>query len=180
MELELRINAEFGADSFVVYDTTGTFDSGYNAGGYGTPNKFPQNATGAELQVTPPDETTPISITAIYPTLPNLTGAGYEVTATALGLDELVPGVWTISLTVTFSDGTESTVECKFANLCSVESCLTNREKQIDETCNTLYDDETFRLRMLIEGAKANMCAGQYDKANSLIQYVAEKCDCCC
>lgn len=175
----IRFNIEFGKSSLVVYDTTCIYDACSNEGGYGTPNKAVADAVSATLEITIPGEDTPVIIN-IYPYLPNSNGTGYEITYDDLNLSTFPPGEWKMKYVITFSDESISSVENWFLNTCPIDCCLAERVKKIDIKCGGEYDEETFRLISLLEGAVANHSYCDYDKAHKIALDVYNRCQCGC
>jgi hypothetical protein len=179
MSLSPRFNIEFGKSSFVVYDTTCIYDSCSNEGGYGTPNKSISQATAATLTITIPGEETPV-IVDVFPYLPSSTGSGFEITYDDLDVSTIAPGEWKMKYTITFDDESTNEVENWYLNTCPIDCCLAERVKKIDPKCGGEYDEETFRLISLLDGAKANHSYCDYDKAHKLALEVYNRCQCGC
>lgn len=179
MSLSPRFNVEFGKSSFIMYDTTCVYDSCGNEGGYGTPNKSVNQATAATVEVTIPGEENPVIID-LFPYFPNSNGTGFEIFYDDLNVNTIAPGEWKMKYTVTFADGSTNEVENWFLNTCPIECCLAERVKKIDIKCGGEYDEETFRLISLLEGAIANHGFCDYDKAHKLALDVYNRCQCGC
>lgn len=181
MALKLRQNVEFGKTSLVVYDTTCTFNSGYNESGYGGPNPEPDGfqITMANVSITPRGASEPVVID-VFPILPNTEGAGIEINMEDLGLSEMPVGVWTVKYTITLADSSTVETECKFLNDCSVQCCIDQKTKSIDPLCDIEKFNYVSHLASMLKSANSAHCAGEYDKANDIIDYVNETCNCCC
>ena len=170
----LRFNIEYGKDSLVVYDTACIYDSCSNETGYGAPNFAASAATSATLTITIPGVVTPV-IVNVYPTLPNETGVGFEITYASLGILDAPVGEWDFEYTVTFP-GSKLTKSCMFLNTCAVDCCLAERIKKIDVKCGGIYDKLTNRMVLMMEGALANHACCLYDQADEIIKEVYTLC----
>ena len=179
MSLSPRFNIEFGKSSFVIYDTTCSYDACSSKGGYGSPNKTIEEATAAVLEVTIPGEENPVIID-LFPYLPNSNGTGYEIFYDDLSISTIPPGEWKMKYIITFDDESTAEVESWFLNTCPIDCCLADRVKRIDINCGGEYDEETFRLISLLDGAKANHGFCDYDKAHKLALDVYNRCQCGC
>lgn len=180
MGLKNRINVEFGLDTLVIYDTTCKYDSCSNTGGFGSPNEEVADATDALVEITIPDVVTPVVID-VYPYLPNNTGLGFEVDLDDLGVTEIVPGEWHFKYKVSFDGGaTFKEKECWFLNTCPIDRCLAQRVLKTDTCESSDYDNLTFKLRNLLQGAKEIHCTGDYSKAHKIAVYVYKTCNCDC
>lgn len=93
---------KIGCSSFNFTDTTGTYNSTTNPGGYGTPNPSYSDITETEIAVTRPDGTV-VTITDFIPTSGNQVK---NITAYRLGFNDgyLSDGVYTIVYSV-FKEG---------------------------------------------------------------------------
>lgn len=176
---KLRHNVEFGSSSLVHYDTTCTFDSTYNEGGYGGPNFIPSAATAARVEITPPGATSAITVD-VFPSLPNDSGDGLEITLTDLGLTEIAVGEWKVKYVVTFVTGDIEEVECYFLNTEPVECCLSKKAASTDPLCDLDGFLKLANLERMLESAVANHCKGNYSKAEEIALYVNKQCNCCC
>jgi len=183
----LRFNIEFGKESLVVYDTACIYDSCSNETGYGTPNFPASAATAATLTVTIPGVVTPVVIN-VFPTLPNETGIGYEITYAMLGISEAPVGEWDFTYTVNFPSG-PITKSCMFLNTCAVDCCIAERVKKIDVNCGGIFDKNTNRMILMVQGALDNHACCLHDRADEIIKEVfalctssdcAATCDCEC
>lgn len=180
MSLKTRLNVEFGLSAIVVYDTTCKYDSCSNTGGWGTPNEETTAATNAVVEITIPDVLTPVTID-LYPHFPNSTGLGFEIDLADLGVTEIVPGEWLFNYKVSFDGGaTYTTKECWFLNTCPIDRCIASRVLKTDTCGCSDYDDLTFKLRNLLQGAKEIHCTGDYTKAHKIATYVYSTCNCDC
>lgn len=179
MGLSPRINVEFGKTSLVVYDTTCKYDSCENEGGYGSPNETVSSATSATVEITIPGVTTPVVID-VFPYLPNDTGVGFEIDYADLNISSIPPGEWKVKYTVGFPGSVFYEKQCWFLNTCPIDCCLAERVKKIDIKCGGEYDEETYRLINLLEGAKCLHAKCDYEKAHKVALYVNTVCDCGC
>lgn len=91
-----KMNRASDGLSIIITDITGAYDATTNPTGYGGPNPAVGDFTALSLSVYLPDpvtlqpQTTPVVITAIYPTLPSETNGTYTITSTALAGSESV------------------------------------------------------------------------------------------
>lgn len=181
MAFVLRLNVEFGKSSLVVYDTTCVFDSGYNPGGYNGPNVVfdLNNIVAAEVQITPRGATTPIVID-VYPFLPSNEGNGYEIPIADLNLTEMPVGEWLVKYKITLLDTSTYEAECYFLNDCPVQCCIDSKTKSIDPLCDINDFIEIAHLNNMLKSAWSAHNSGEYSKANTIIDYVNEQCNCSC
>ena len=180
MSLNPRINVAFGGSSLVVYDTTCSFDSGYNEGGYNVANASPVDAASATIDITAPGEVTPITID-VYPSLPNATGIGFEITLADLApLASIGYGEWIFKYTITFNDGTVFTKQCYFLNTIPVQCCIDGKMNAIDPICEPDKFAKLADLQTMLQSAVSAHCVGKYTKAQEILNYVNEQCNCCC
>ena len=170
----LRFNIEFGKEALVVYDTACIYDSCSNETGYGTPNYSASSATSATLTITVPGITTPI-VVSVFPTLPNETGVGLEITYASLGLAEVPVGEWDFTYIVNFPGDTLSK-SCMFLNTCAVDCCIAERVKKIDVKCGGIYDKFTNRMILMLQGALDNHACCLYERADEIINEVFTLC----
>lgn len=183
MALNIRQNVVIGKGSAVVYDTTCTFDSGYNEGGYGGPNPSPEipgTFLTAIVEFTPPGSDTAYPAVDVFPFLPDASGAGFEVTIADLGISEFAVGVWTVKYTNTDVLGNTYEAECKVLNSSPVHCCIDGKLKSLDPLCDADKLEKVAHLERMLKSAEAAACKGEYAKADDIITYVNEQCDCCC
>jgi len=161
--------------------TTCVFDSGHNEGGYGGPNPYPDgfSLTASKIELYAPGQSVPYEYNP-YPFLPNVNGDGISITIADLGVDSFDIGVWKFVYTVTASDGTEYVSTCYGFNTCEVNCCIDSKTKSVDPLCDPDKFDQIADLERLLKAAESAFCQREYDKADSIIKYVNEQCNCCC
>lgn len=180
MALDLKLNADANVSAITVYDITGAYAVTTNEGGWGAPNPITGDATAAQVELTAPDATVPLIVTDIYPTLPNDTSAGYEINAvTDLSLEKIEDGIWTIKYVVTHPSGPFE-VENKFLFTANVQCVIDKRSALINGCGTTAYDQKTFEMQVRLEAAENAACAGDYDRADSIIRALINEAECCC
>ena len=183
MALKIRQNTVVGKASAVVYDTTCKFDSGYNESGYGGPNPSADPNFGSfvssNIKVFPPGDTVGIDFNP-FPYLPNEDSTGIEITVTDLGLTSMPIGVWKFVYTATTSTGDTYETTCYAFNTCEVNCCIDSKVLAVDPLCDPERFAQIAHLERLLESANSAFCKGDYDKANKILSYVNEQCNCCC
>lgn len=108
-----KMNRASDGLSIIVTDTTGAYNATTNPTGYGGPNPSVSDFTALSISMYLPDpitlqsQTTPVVITAIYPTLPSETNGTYTITSTALLGSEsvLIDGLYTGIVNGTYDIG---------------------------------------------------------------------------
>lgn len=108
-----KMNRASDGLSIIVTDTTGAYNATTNPTGYGGPNPSVSDFTALSISMYLPDpitlqsQTTPVVITAIYPTLPSDSNSTYTITSTALLGSEsvLIDGLYTGVVNATYDIG---------------------------------------------------------------------------
>ena len=87
MSVNLKKSNDRNADFSVitVKDITGIYDPATNPGGYGAPNETIGEVTAAVLRVLYPGAIVE-KVIDVYPTLPNITNTGFDITPALLGM----------------------------------------------------------------------------------------------
>lgn len=197
MALDLKINIlEVGPSdtepgSIIFYDVTQVYSTPANEGGWGDPNPETIDITEVELTFTDPDGTSTVitldpldtSASNYDPTLPNVLGLGYKVTADRLGLTKITSGLWTISYKVTdpIDGGTEY---CRIKYFLAIEDIKCCLDKKILDANATLpmsdNDRKIFDLLQQVCTAKRNSEIGQHTTASEIMEFVKSQRDCSC
>jgi len=189
MALELKINVTANKESFTFFETTCAYDAVTNDTGWGTPNPETADATSATLYITQPNNDSVTDTIDLSTYFPVSDGTGIRYFYTDLedftGKPTIQDGVWNFEYSVFVDEGGEDPVEytasCKFLFDANIRCCLAKRAKRINvETCDSAFDEETFQLIMLHQQAKNAFCAQQYDKAETIMNYLIKQCNCCC
>lgn len=175
-------------NALIVQELTGKYGSD-NTGGYGTPNIKLSNVKSARFEIFKPNATTPVIYTVFpdYPT--DDVKLQYELLTAALGVKYLESGVWKVKYIISgetdagvpFEYSTETKEVFMHHAKCCVDK-LTAHTANIP--ANALYKDERKKaaaeLRMLFESTEWLKCHGDFNSAQTNLDYINLQClDCC-
>lgn len=187
MSLQIKISAKEDNKMIVVYDCTGkySYDNKY---GWGKPNLELKMVTSAQLEVYPPEVTTPILVT-VFPDFPtDDTKLGYELPANLFSMDVIESGVWKIGMRLKGLDSKsvafEKYSESRFIFTEAAECCV---DKLIAITANVLVtvftkDDKRKKaseLSTLLQSALWAKECSKYDVAQKTLKFINSQCQCC-
>ena len=183
MALNLKSTVTEASDctSFVLIDTTGTYDVSTTPGGWGTPNPATTDVTAVYVDVTLMGysaEATTLDITASFADL--FTSSGLTITSTELfsagtfvdGYYQIVYRVVTASASYTYYNYTSF--------LCSVKCCVRKDAVNIKTPVGNFQEVEETHLKfMLLQASAWASCCGNADNAATLIEYLKLLCAGC-
>lgn len=180
--LNTKITVDEQESSFLVFDCTGNF-AGDNTGGYGGPNPRKDQVTKNILEVTKPGSKIPIELD-VTDYLPNKDNIAMEVFPAMIGQtgSAMDSGKYNFKyITTTTTSKGSKTVEsyevAVFVN--SVKCCVDKLSPLIDGNASKdLRQQKILELSNLLEGIEKNIENGNYDKADSTIEYVKSQCKC--
>ena len=182
MAVEIKISVPSVKDKFKFSDVTGVYNVTTNPTGYGAPNIAVSDFNGCTIVVTFPDGVTTVSLNP-FPTMPSSDPTDvFEITAEDLGVDSLVPGVYTFDYNLTSSLSEDGyTVSKKILYYWPVQCCISKKVKSMsfitsskEEVCEVAYSERQ------LKAAIAAYCSGNIVEAQNIIDVLWEKCGCCC
>ena len=188
MSLIIKISAIEESDKVVVYDCTGKY-SADNRGGWGKPNVELSMVQSAQIEVYPPNVSTPI-IVPVFPDLPtDETDLGYELPIDLFSMKTVESGVWKFVLRVKGVDSKSVPFE-HFGDVReiftkSAECCVDKLMRKTISSCGNVFmkDEErksVSELRNILDIAlySKDKC-GNYDAAQRLLKFINLQCECC-
>lgn len=175
----IKINIEATKVGFTFCDNTGKF-SNSNPTGWKPGDWSINNVSSAQIKITNPDGT---SATLIVTDMPSHNCVCRELLPNDFGLEEFVSGKYKIDYTISFSTSpigaTVIMTTTYMYHLGKVKCCIDNK---INSICD--YDSETTKkvyfMNLLLESASLAVCKGDETKANNILDYLNNKCNCKC
>ena len=194
LDPKIRIVKASDCSKYTIFEETGIYDPNSNPGGYGFPNPEIAEVTEAKLDVYFPGSSTPMSFD-LFPTFPNTTGIGFDVTPSILGISKLIDGpykfVYTINGDQIVADIVVpfvASVNCTVVNLCNAECCVNKAVAQIPHLrCNCKANEhkiELFTLAdVLLDAAERAACCGsmgEFDRILKDLMSICQETNCNC
>ena len=194
LDLDFCASLESNGTTLNVTDITNPYSSS-NTGGWGTPNPAIADADTATLTISRLTDlatntyTSPVEITASYPTLPNITNTPYGVTGAAMGFGSgatYPDGYYKIIYTITGNSGglTTATVT-KYAVLSyDIDSCYQELADEVAVcSCNCIelekkLNNMAYFQRQLTAAKKCGNLAGIIKNIEILTDLCADT-NCC-
>jgi hypothetical protein len=185
--LILQISVTEEKNSIIFYDCTGphSYD---NKNGYGHPNPKIEDVVEAYLEVKRPgwvEGQEPIKI-VLYPSVPNLTGFGFELTPSMLGSsnNDVESGQYKFKYVVVTVDknGLRLTHTAYVTLFCmnAVTCCIDKRIKEIRAGGhNDPKQQLIIELSNLLEAVKYQIDCENFGIANEDVEYLKSQCKCC-
>ena len=179
MAVELKIKVRENCDSLYLFDITGKFDLKCNKTGWCAPNEEIDDVTAAEFQIYPPNTTTAI-IVDVFPDLPSFDDLGFEILPVDLGMEVFKSGIWRFDYFVRIN-GVLFTVSCSKLLVEDLRCCLSKEKVPI--TVDNFESKEVAKsndLNALFEAALCNSKEGLTAKAQKIIDFLYNQCNCSC
>lgn len=127
-----------------IEDLTGTYDSTYNTGGYGTPNPELSDVNDALLTVTLPDGTVKSNLSLISVNIPNTDGTLAYITNSDLGLGTLpLPnGIYSFKFDIIVGSDTYTDIVTILVD-CQAQCCVDKLFAKVElSTCDCCQNDK--------------------------------------
>ncbi len=183
MALVLSINVcSSECSSFTFSETTGTFNSLNNTGGWGVSNPSISSATEATLDIIIPGGQ--VYNLDLYDTFPiDNSTFEYTIEGSVIGMvDELTDGKYTFTYTVVVSDVTYSVTQQLFV-ICNIECCVNTMLLNIDDLtcdCNKVAIDKYLEAYTLLLALKHASVCGNEDNVDTLLTTINKICSSTC
>ena len=145
-----------GCSAIILNETTGVYDADLNPGGYGAPNIAVGDVTETHIFVTLPDGTI-VDITDPVGLPTSDSELEYEITASALDMDNIEDGLYVIEYTVTDGITTYTTGTKYFLYSCNVDCCVSKMFAKIATVTSCQCDDVIIKNALYASALLAGM-----------------------